>query len=98
VCEKIAQTIFININALRLPQGKSSPELLPTYFSNFQKTAQSYQSPKRRNFAQSGHPDRNLILKEKNIGGDSNLRSSVPQTIIANKPSRARRSGERLQN
>jgi hypothetical protein len=46
---------FVRINT-SLYQWKKYPQDLLLLF-NHQKTAQLAQSPKRRNFAQSGHPD-----------------------------------------
>jgi hypothetical protein len=63
-CEKIAQivaqAIFAKINKNILPWKK--PEHYG-YFCNFQKIAQVKQSPNRRNFAQSGHPDLIQVYK-----------------------------------
>jgi hypothetical protein len=47
-----------------LNRGKSSPQIWATS-RIFKKTAQCKQSPKKRKFAQSGHPVSNGIYKKR---------------------------------
>jgi hypothetical protein len=53
---------FLSKSTLHLNSGKSSPNVLATFF-NLKKSAQRKQLPNGRKFSQSGHPECNLHNK-----------------------------------
>jgi hypothetical protein len=55
----VAQHIFLSKLKRNFYRGKSSPQN-NWLLLHFSKTAQRKQSPNRRKFAQSGHPDHNI--------------------------------------